>query len=106
MWAYNVGHGGCDSSRNIKLVKLQLYTSEINEHASHCDGSITLSDEVRLELASIFSGKCSKCLHIITLVTSFKVKGPTLGNDVLMQKVFVLESVQDWSAIWLLFGGR
>ncbi len=33
-------------SRIINLDKLQQYTSELNQHASSCDGSIILSGEV------------------------------------------------------------
>lgn len=71
----------CDSvalggSRIINLDKLQQYTTELTQHASSCEGSIILSGEIRQGLASIFSGKCSKCTRTITLETSSKVKGP------------------------------
>ncbi len=72
----NKGDVALGGSRIINLDKLQQYTKELSQHASNCDGSVTLSGEVRHGLASIFSGKCSKCSHTITLETSSKVKGP------------------------------
>ncbi len=45
--------GKSDSSR--------LSIRQQNQHPSSCDGSIILSGEVRPRLASIFSGKHSKC---------------------------------------------
>ncbi len=63
-------------SRIVNVEKLTQYTERMNEHATRCDGSISLHTESRDGLASVFTGECSTCQHKITLETSRKVKGP------------------------------
>ncbi len=63
-------------SRIINLHRFQEYINELNTHCAQCDGSVSLSGEVRDGLASILSSCCSTCGHSITLKTSDKVKGP------------------------------
>ena len=64
-----------EGSRIINMDQLQQYTEDMTKHATQCQGSITLSGEVRDGLASIVSGDCSTCSHTIMLQTSKKVKG-------------------------------
>ncbi len=61
-------------SRVVNVEKLTQYTERMNEHATRCDGSISLHIESRDGLASVFTGECSTCQHKITLETSRKVK--------------------------------
>ncbi len=63
-------------SRIGNIENLQQYTTELSQHVSCCEGAIILNGERRQGLATIFTGKCSKCSHTITLETSSKVKGP------------------------------
>ena len=65
-----------EGSRVINLEKLQQYTDNLIAHATHCDGSITLTGETRDGLASVLSCHCSTCQDTITFETSKKVKGP------------------------------
>ena len=82
----------CVALGGSRIIDLQQYTTELTQHASSCEGSIILSGEIRQELASIFSGKCSKCAHTITLETIPKRK--------------VLGSKQDGTVIWQHSGDR
>lgn len=66
--------GGC---RIINMDKLKQYMNDLTLHVSGCGGSVILDGETRHGLASILTGKCSKCSHCITLETSSKVKGPS-----------------------------
>ena len=56
--------------------RLQTYMHELNEHPTHCKGSVVLAGEVREGLASILSCHCSTCGYTITLETAKKVRGP------------------------------
>ena len=63
-------------SRIINMEQLQRYTEDLRRHSIQCEGSITLTGEIREGLASVLTGSCSSCQHTITFQTSKKVKGP------------------------------
>ena len=62
---------GC---RIVRIENLQHYTNNLTAHASHCDGSISLSNEKKYGLASVISGSCSSCDETIVFKTSETVK--------------------------------